>query len=273
MIKFLRLVVSAVFIIVSAVFIYSLVTGNVNTDSTVPEITIIGDVLEVALDSTEEDFLNGVTAYDGKDKDITDKIVVESVSKFTDDGICKVTYAVCDSDNHVAKATRKIKYRNYTSTRFEMTQSTCYSTYENIDVSKAIKVTDCIEGDITRNLIITSKDYTSSQTGVFTIEASVTSSRGDTARLDIPLIIEERSLSAPSIKLSEYLIYTDIGKMPDFDEYVVKVTDAYDREIDVEVKTESNIDIKRAGTYSVHYYATDDDGLQGHTVLTVVVGS
>ena len=46
------------------------------------------------------------------------EVIVESVSRFTDKGVCKVTYAVCDSDNHIAKATRKIIYTDYVSPTF-----------------------------------------------------------------------------------------------------------------------------------------------------------
>ena len=81
---------------------------------------------------------------------------MESVSKFLGDGICKVTYAVCDNDNNVANATRKIRYKNYESPKFSMNESTCYSIYEKINVSDVITAYDCIDGDITKNIIITS---------------------------------------------------------------------------------------------------------------------
>ena len=111
--KLLRIGVLVLFVIVSAVFGWMFIDEKLNADKTVPVITIESELLEVSLEADNEELLKGVSAYDEKDKDITDRIIVESVSNFIDDGVCKVTYAVCDNDNHVAKKTRKIKYKDY----------------------------------------------------------------------------------------------------------------------------------------------------------------
>lgn len=270
--RILRVTVTVVFVITAVLFSIFYFGEKINTDTTVPVITVESPLLEVDIGATKKDFLQGVTAYDEKDKDLTDKIIVESVSKFLDDGICKVTYAVCDSNNNVANATRKIKYKNYVSPQFSMSESTCYSLYENINISDVIKANDCIDGDISRNIIITSEDFTKSVAGVFTIEVSVTNSKGDLSVIKIPLIVEDRSLSAPKIELSKYLIYVDAGKEIDFSEILLKATDNAGNNITSSVRIESNVDFSMAGTYSVHYYVTDSKGVQGHTVLNVIVG-
>lgn len=270
--RILRVAVTAVFIVTAALFVIFYFGEKLNTDNTIPVITVESDLLEVSLDATKEDFLQGVTAYDEKDKDITDKIIVESVSKFLDDGICKVTYAVCDSNNNVANATRKICYKDYVSPRFSMNSSTCYSLYESINISDVVKAYDCIDGDISRSIIITSEDYTKSVAGVFSIEISVTNSKGDSSVLTIPLIVEDRPLSAPKVELSEYLIYAKKGESYDFAELIEAATDNWGVSVRDSVRIESNVDFNTEGTYSVHYYVTDSRGVQGHTVLTVVVG-
>lgn len=270
--RILRVAVTAVFIVTAALFVIFYFGEKLNTDNTIPVITVENDLLEVSLDATKEDFLQGVTAYDEKDKDITDKIIVESVSKFLDDGICKVTYAVCDSNNNVANATRKIRYKDYVSPRFSMNSSTCFSLYESINISDVVKAYDCIDGDISRSIIITSEDYTKSVAGVFSIEISVTNSKGDSSVLTIPLIVEDRPLSAPEVELREYLIYAEKGESIDFAELVEAATDNWGVSVRDSVRIESNVDFNTEGTYSVHYYVTDSRGVQGHTVLTVVVG-
>ena len=237
-----------------------------------PVITVESNLIEVSLNATKEELMQGVSAYDEKDKDITHKIVIESVSKFLDDGLCKVTYSVCDSNNNVANATRKIKYTDYVSPRFSMNAATCYSIYEKINISDVVKAYDCIDGDITRNIIITSEDYTKSVAGVFSIEISVTNTKGDTSVVKVPMIVEDRPLSAPQIELKEYLVYTDIGKSIDFSEMLVGATDKRGNDLKSQVRIEDAIDFNKEGTYSIHYYVSDSDGVQGHTVLTVVVG-
>lgn len=271
--KFLRIGIIVLFVIVSAVFGWMYIDEKINADKTVPVITIESDVLEVSLTADNEELLKGVTAYDEKDKDITDKIIVESVSNFIDDGVCKVTYAVCDNDNHVAKKTRKIKYKDYVSPRFSVSESTCYSIYEKINLASIISANDCIDGDISKQIILTSENYTKSVAGVFSVNATVTNKKGDVSTLVLPLIIEDRSLSAPVIELTDYLIYVEPGKEIDFEEYVVSATDSKENDLTDEVRVESNIKLDKEGTYTVHFYVTDEEGLKGHSIMTVVVGN
>ncbi len=270
--RLLRIAVTVIFVIVTIIFVGFFIGEKMNTDNTIPQITIENELIEVDFHADDEALLQGVTAYDGKDGDLTDKIIVESVSRFVDDGICKVTYAVCDSNNNVTTAVRKIRYKDYYSPSFSMSKSTCFSIYENVDVSNTFTATDCIDGDITRSIIVTSKDYTSSVAGVFELEASVTNSKGDTSVIKVPLIVEDRMVSAPEIELSEYLIYSEIGENVDFSRYLVKATEKSGSVITDAVQIEENVNFAKAGTYSVHYYVTDSKGVQGHTVLNIIVG-
>ncbi len=270
--RLLRISVTAIFLVVAIVFSGIYIVEKINTDNTIPEITIENELLEVDFDADDEDLLRGVTAHDGKDGDITDKIIVESVSRFIDDGVCKVTYAVCDSNNNVTTATRKIRYRGYYSPSFSMVNSTCYSIYEDINITEAFRANDCIDGDISRSIIVTSKDYSGSVAGVFEIEVSVTNSKGDTSIINVPLILEDRVVSAPKIELKEYLIYTEVGKPVNFANYLVGAADKSGNDLTANVRIEEDVDFANAGTYSVHYYVSDDRGTQGHTVLNVIVG-
>lgn len=268
----LRITVTALFIVVAVIFAGFYIGEKINTDTTVPVITIEEELLAVSFNADNTELLKGVTAYDDKDGDLTDRVIVESVSKFLDDGICKVTYAVCDNNNNVANATRKIRYKDYVSPRFSMNGPACYSIYETVNIANVIKAYDCIDGDISRSIIITSEDFTSSVAGVFEIEVSVTNSKGDTSVINIPLIVEDRNVSAPEIQLSEYLVYTDTGKPINFSQYLIGATDSLENDITSSVKIETKADFTQEGTYSVHYYVTDSNGVQGHTVLNVVVG-
>lgn len=270
--RVLRITVTAIFIIVAVIFAIFYMGEKINMDTTMPVIQIDEPLLQVSFDADNTELLKGVTAHDGKDGDLTDRIIVESVSKFISDGICKVTYSVCDSNNNVSTATRKIQYKDYASPRFSMSKSTCYSIYEGVNITDAIQAYDCIDGDISRSIIVTSEDFTSSVTGVFEIEVSVTNSKGDTSIIKIPLIVEDQSISAPEIQLKEYLIYADLGEKIDFSEYLVNATDSLGNNITSSVRIETNIDYSQNGTYSVHYYVTDSKGVQGHTVLNVIVG-
>ncbi len=270
-IKFLRLIISIIFVATFVVFAFVFIGNKISTDTTIPVIKIEGDYLEIDSKAGELELLQGVSAFDEKDKDLTGKVFIESISKFIDKGVCKVTYAVCDSDNHVAKATRKIHYKGYVSPRFKMLRSSCYSIYDKVDVLSDIKAYDVIDGDISKNIVITSENFSGAIAGVYSMNVTVTNSNGDSSSLVLPLIFEDRNLSAPEIQLKDYLIYVKKGSEIDFEDYIVKATDSEDEDLTDDVKIESNVNLKKEGTYSVHYYATDVDGLRGHTMLSVVV--
>ncbi|MBQ5592683.1 MAG: DUF5011 domain-containing protein [Clostridia bacterium] len=272
MIRILRIAVLGLFVVATVFSGVLFIKDKVTTDTTIPKITIEEEVLEVALNAKNGDLLKGVTAADEKDGDLTDKVIIESISKFIEKGVCKVTYAVCDNDNNVATAVRKVRYKGYKSPEFKMTGSPCYSLYEYIDLFDIISAKDCIDGDITKDIVITSKDFAGSTAGVFNIEATVTNSKGDTSNLKFPMVVEDRTPGAPVIELKNYLVYTSVNKKIDFKQYLLKATDNHDTDLTQAVRIETNVDFSKEGTYSVHYYVTDEAGSQGHTMLIVTVG-
>ncbi len=271
--RLLRWIIIILFVVTTILFTGFYVKEKMTTDNTIPVITVDKEVIEVSFNATDEELLQGVTAFDEKDKDLTDKVIVESVSKFLEDGVCKVVYAVCDSDNNVSNATRKIRYKNYESPKFSVHESLCYSIYDKIDISKAIKAKDCIDGDISRSIIVTSEDFAGSVVGVFNIDISVTNSKGDTSHLKLPLVVEDRSLVAPVIELSEYLIYAEKGAEFDWKSFLVGIESNIQDDIPLDsVRIETNANMAEEGIYSVHYYVTDSKGAQGHSILNVIVG-
>lgn len=267
-----RIIISIAFVFVTIASLSVFISEKINTDKTVPKITVEGDLIEVSLKATDEELLKGITAQDEKDGDLTKEVIVESVSGFTEKGVCKVTYAVCDSNNNIAKATRKIKYKGYESPKFEVTKNLCFSLYERIDISQSIAAVDCLEGNISSEVIVTAENTPNGTPGIFTLNASVTNKKGDTSTIELPLIVEDRELYSPVIELKEYLVYTNKGKSVDFNSYIVDALDAEGKSINKNVSVESNVDFNKEGTYHVHYYATDKRDRRGHSVMTVIVG-
>ena len=82
-----------------------------------PEIAFAADVLEVPTGADDAALLAGVTATDAEDGDVTASLLVEGVSGRNADGTVQVTYAAFDSDRHVTKATRAVRYTDYTPPR------------------------------------------------------------------------------------------------------------------------------------------------------------
>ena len=271
MMRLLRIVIFLLFVAASVLFARDWYTYEIKADKTRPVINIDGDMLEVSISATKEELLQGVTAYDDKDGDLTDRVIVESISKFTETGICKVYYAVCDNDDHVASASRKITYTDYISPRFTLSRSLCFSLLEPIDVASVIGATDVLDGDISSNIIITSTDYEYGVIGKYTVKAEVSNSKGDPITLTFPMIVEDRSLNAPAITLSRYLIYVSKGATVDPMRFFVSALDSYEVDVRDTLTVENDYDPDKEGVYSFHYYVTDALNRTGHSVLLVVV--
>lgn len=272
--KFLRILISALFVLVAAVFLIFLIKETITTDRTVPVIEIESEILEVDLKAKPEDMLVGVTAHDKKDGDLTSQVFVESISRFTKKGECNVTYVVCDNDNHVTKATRKIRFKNYTSPKFVIEKSLCFSAYDYIDLTETVKAIDCIEGNISSRVVIASDSLTNLTEGIYNFNVSVSNKYGDTSTMRLPVIIDEDlGFNGPTIELTQYLIEAPVGTQFNPQSYFVSAIDSYENDVSSTLRIESNINSDREGTYYIHYYATDAVGNLGHSVIPVIIGN
>ncbi len=271
MIKWLRRITLLLFILMLGAFIVFSVVDKMRTDKTVPVFTVETDTLELSVKDSKDLLLTGVTAYDEKDGDLTDKVLVESVSKFITPGVCTVTYAVTDSDRHVSKITRTLRYTDYTTPEFYMKRALVYSVDEAVDVRSAIGARDCIDGDISDKVTITATDYVANTTGVFTVSVSAANSMGDIIYLDVTVHVEGNETMAPQIQLEKSLIYVKKGETPVFEDYIKDVTVNGVLMQNYNLLISTNYDCDKEGTYNVHFYISTDEGYEGHSILTVVV--
>ena len=82
----------------------------VNQDKTAPTITLPETAVIYEDGMTEEELLEGATAYDPEEGDVTDSLLVEKISE-TADGRVIVTYAAADSANHVTQKSRILEVK------------------------------------------------------------------------------------------------------------------------------------------------------------------
>lgn len=118
--RYIRTGIVVIFLAVTIIFTANWYSDKKEVDHTYPEIKVGNEQLEVSVKAGADEFLKGIIATDEKDGDITNQVIVESISKFIDknEHICNVTYAVADSDNNVTKKTRKIRFIDYESPKF-----------------------------------------------------------------------------------------------------------------------------------------------------------
>ena len=268
--RILRITVAALFVIVLCLFVFFHIQQR-GADQSYPVITIENEVLNVSISATDTDLLEGVTAYDEKDGDISHKIIVESISRFTNPGESVVVYAVCDGDNYAVSASRKIVYTDYTPPRFTLTGSLVFGISQNINIRGLLGAMDSIDGDISDKVIITANEYTSNVAGVNYISAKVTNSKGDMILIQLPVYIEEMHLSAPVIELEHYMLYLKAGDSFDPHANLLSALDSAGNDISADVQLDTNLNTLKAGMYEVHYRVTDSSERRGHAILTVIV--
>ncbi len=232
-------------------------------DRSYPEISFAEEVLEVSVKATEEDLLQGVTATDAKDGDITDTLIIESMSNLLENNERIVTYVAFDHDNHVGKAERRIRYTDYKKIRFSLDEPlgrfSGDATLEQI--LAPLHATDSIDGDISDQIILVDSYWTITNDGydVATYTVQVTNSCGQVE--DLTLSFREMSDgqkygSNAEITLTDYLIYAKVGDEISPRRYVDTITlNGYEYDMDY-VSIESDVDTSKPGTYTITYTFT-----------------
>ncbi len=268
--RILRITVTVLFVLTTCMFVLFNIRYS-KTDKTYPVITFDSETVNVPLQATDADFLVGVHAFDEKDGDISDKLIVESISRFTEPGVSIVKYSVCDGDKHSASAIRKVIYEGYSSPEFTLLSSLIFPIGQTVNIHSVLGATDKIDGDISDKVIVTSEEYSTASNGFYSITAKVTNSKGDLISLTLPVYVEERSLTAPEIKLGDYMIYCSKGDKIDCRANIKSAFTADGVSVTDSVSIDTNLDTNVPGMYEVHYRASDSLGRVGHVMAFVIV--
>ena len=301
MLRKTRVFVVLFFIISIVIFAGYRAKSALSTDRTIPVIDMDSDSVEVSVEGGDKAILEGVTATDEKDGDITENLFIESRSNFIEKGRYNVTIAVSDKDNHVTKVKREVIYTDYKSPQFSLSRPLKYQTSrenrDDLNIASGLSATDVIDGNISNKIKISS-DYSISyaSTGDYPMEFVVTNSMGDTVKLPVVVTIysaaEESGL--PQITLSDYLINKPVGSSVDLASFIEQIDyhnsiyrrsddgNYYNGEFDYEgnpimfssdtVQIEENIDWNTPGVYEVKITVTDANaGLSNYVRCYVVV--
>ncbi|CVI73527.1 hypothetical protein NDGK_03068 [Clostridiales bacterium CHKCI001] len=273
-------------------------------DTTAPQISFKEKEIEVSIETDEKDLRKGVNAKDDKDGDLSEQVFVESIKKQQNKDGFLITYAVFDKAGNMGKASRTLLYEDYSAPHFNMTEELKFSTEEKLNILEGVTVTDCIDGDLSQfiQIIGLSQDAQNMQVGDYKCKLEVENSLGDSAVLPVTVHIYEPSYEKesfePQILLSQYLVYTKVGKKIQPMDYVKYVYDQKIKQIEtdeeklkgkkVETETtqnkpgewilqssisyEQNVKYDVPGTYQIKYsYTSESTGYTGTAELIVVV--
>lgn len=160
-----------------------------------PVITIADGSDSFSVKATEEDFLRGVSAEDKEDGNVTDSIIIESISQIYNGNTRSIVYVAFDSNNHVRKLEREIKYTDYKAPEFKNSSFISVPTGATHEILDELKVIDVIDGDISDQIKL---EINSVQTGIpgkYPIRATVTNSCGDVVTKDVLVTVEGKENS------------------------------------------------------------------------------
>lgn len=244
-------------------------------DKTGPEISFEEELLKVSVKVTEEELLEGITAIDEKDGDVTDSIMIESISKLLAGNERIVTYAAFDGDNHVGKAERRIQYTDYTSPRFSLDEPLTTSLSSDMsEMLQALHAKDCIDGDISDQIVVMNVDITglTGEEASMTCEVQVTNSCGDIASLELPVSVDMSGNSSQftEIELKKYLIYTKVDKKVDLKSYVKNIASVSQSVTAEDLKISTDLDTSKPGAYTATYSLMEEEQ-EAVTQLYIVV--
>ena len=267
------LVIAALIVgVFTAVIFWSELTDDVNES---PVITFEEETITISVEDDESVLLEGVSAEDQEDGDVTSSIVIESISDFQEDGSRIVTYAAFDAGENITKAQRSFYYSDYESPQILLLTELSVNVGDYVYLQNCIEVQDVLDGNITSQLQVTESDYSIYYAGEYSITLQVTNSAGDTEEVTYSIHSSESSTdtSQTVIKLTDYSIYLSVGDDFDADDYIASVTgfDADGDEItESSVKITDPVDTGTAGQYTVTYEVSVYSGKDSAELVVIV---
>lgn len=273
--RIIKPLIVVVFLSVSILFSVDYYKEKTTENNSVPTIEFGKSQIEVSIEDDEDVLLKDVIAKDAEDGDITNNIVIESISKFVDKKkhISNITYAVSDSDNNVVKKTRQIKYTDYRKPRFTLTQPLCFDVGSEINVPDVLGAVDDVDGDISDKVKILSSIVSTRVAGSYVITAQVTNSLGATSTIKATVTIRQANNLSPSIKLKKNIVYLKVGDSFDPNKYIDSVKDNEGNKMsNDQVKVvKSSVNTEKEGSYTVQYAVNYEQENEAGTYLVVIV--
>ena len=236
-------------------------------DTVPPVVTCDTEEITVDVSADEEELFKGVTAVDRRCGDVSDTLVIEKMSGFTEEGTRVITYAAVDESKNVGRCERILKYDGYKPPQFDLEAPLSYPVGRKMIVAENIRAHSVLDGDLSDNIKYTLEgSINTMEEGVYPIEFRVMDSGGKNVYLLTEIEIYGREYMGMNVELKDYLVYAKKGKKFNARKYY-KGTD-YAGETSLQI--ESNVNVNKEGVYTVDYIASNG-AQKGKTRLIVVV--
>ena len=215
--------------------------------------------------TTKDELLQKVKAYDEKDGDVTDSLTVEKMYPKNDGKEMVIIFVAKDKSNNVTKK--------------EFTMEAADGNAENPDIGlidpdaidENAASTDSTEADSTDSQDVVDADSVDAasadtQNGEESLEAQAQKTQEDK--------IAQLSPQAPKMYLNTYYVEVPVGTVLDKLSYVKDIQDDVDATSNLfkKIQITGDVNTGAAGTYELTYYVVDSNGNSSNgAVLTVVV--
>ncbi len=269
--RILRIAAVVIFLVCLALNILGTARFKAQQDVHAPQIQSTTDHLELTVSQGQEALMQGLTAQDVEDGDLTDKILLASTSYFTEKGSFNASYVVFDKGHNAGSYQRKITYTDYTSPRFALTQPLVFSRGDNVRFLNFVTATDCLEGDITGKIKVVESAISNYTAGVYPVVLEVSNSYGDRVQVQLSVVIQDR-YNVPQITLESYIVYIRQGES--FDPMtMIRSVRAYGTGEAIPTDAVSVLGVVDTGVPGCYQlcYTCEQSGQEGRAYLTVVV--
>ena len=240
---------------------------KMRADTKAPEINMDTQIPEVSVKEPKSALLQGITARDNKDGDVTASLVVENITLLSSDGRLSVDYAAFDSAGNVAKATREARYTDYEPPKFSLKAPLAYIQDTNFDILTTIGAHDVLDGDLQHRVrAMMLENGTIAYPGIHQVQFQVTNSLGDTVTQVFPVEVYPRELYNSYLYLTNYMIYLPKGSAFNPNTYLesfilmgesIDLRDGLPE--DFTLKTKGTVQTQYPGVYTLEYRVTYTD--------------
>lgn len=243
-----------------------------NRDKTAPEIKVPGDnTLTYVAGQDKKLLLEGITAVDDKDGDVSDTLMVESVKPTADGTQAEVTYTAMDNSHNVTKKKLMVNYQASGEAAPADSGQAPEGTEEGQESGEAVTEAPAPEGETTGE-------------GTGEGEAAPADPSADPAAQEQPpqetaggaeaaeAAIAQLPAGSPQFRLNEYEVTLPVGSKFDYSTYIQDITDDKDDRSTLfrQIQLQNPVDTNTPGTYEVVYYVVDSDGNQSNTAILKV---
>lgn len=272
--RFLRIITPILAVLIFVVAVYLEIGNYKKRVAPVIEMRDASiEVIEAKIDTTDEELAALVKAYDDKDGDISENIVVEHKNYFFEKGLSIITFSVCDSDNNVSKISKNIRYVDYTSPKIEVYSDLIYMVGSTERISSYFRVNDVFDGDISSRLKVIATDFNKNIPGEYYVSCKVTNSYGDTQDMVFPIVIEPQIKLDAKIYLKQYYVYMNKGETLDFSQYIDSIENMSNSNYSVEniVVDTQKLDNTKPGVYPIDFNLVSNNKTVARTRMFAII--